>query len=167
MYYQEWKDIPTWNGVFQVSNFGRLKRFYKNKYVIILGSKNQKGYYVVNLSYKGRKKQWRLHKLVATVFQRPLVEGEDAHHKNCMKCCNCNFNIQIKDSSKHRSEHKKGKIVSQQQKQKQSKAMKGRKRGHFSAEHKAKIAASRKKYLQQHPQSINKKDPNTGRFINN
>ena len=28
-----------------------------------------------------------------TVFQRSLNKGEECHHKNHLKCCNCTFNI--------------------------------------------------------------------------
>ena len=130
MYQQEWKDIPTWEGIYQVSNFGRIKRLKGGKVKqdqIHLGKDAGKGYLRFVLSKGKRKERWDVHVLVATVFQRPPVEGEDCHHKNQMKCCNCVWNIEIKESGQHNSEHKtgqvspnKGKKASEQTRRKQS-----------------------------------------------
>lgn len=107
---EEWKDANWTQGVFQVSNYGRVyntktKRFLK-------GSKYPKtGYIQIDLCYNGTRQKWELHRLVATVWQRPLLETEDAHHKNKFKWCNCCWNIQIKDSKKHAQEHAKERAV--------------------------------------------------------
>ena len=140
-----WKDIPTWEGIYQCSNYGRIKRlkYGKVKYErIYQGSKDvSTGYYMFFLCTKNRKERWQLHRLVATVFQRPLVKDEEAHHKNKMKCCNCIFNIQIKMKIKHVREHKLG-----------NKNMLGK---HHSPESIAKRTATRMK-----------NDPNYGRKKN-
>lgn len=137
MYQQIWKDIPTWEGIYQVSNFGRIKRLKGGRVKqdrIHLGKDAGNGYYRFVLSANGRKERWDLHVLVATVWKRPVAEGEDCHHKNQMKCCNCIWNIEIKESGQHNSEHKTGKPSwnkglkwSEQSKQKMSEAKKGMK----------------------------------------
>lgn len=127
MYQQEWKDIPTWEGIYQLSNYARVKRFYKNgKVKIFNGTRTPHGYYMFQLCYKGRIEEWRLNRLVATVFQRPLVEGEDAHHKNKLRCCNCIFNIQIKNSSQHSAEHASENWKNQQFRENQIQKRKGK-----------------------------------------
>lgn len=170
MYQQKWKDIPTWEGIYQVSNYARLKRIFRYKdgrikETILDGYKFPDGYVGVTLYYKGRKEQWRLNRLVATVFQRPLLETEDVHHRiKQLKCCNCVWNIEIKDGFEHESQHKRGVILSQQTKQKMSQSHKGhavsqqskqkisnaRKGMKFSQEHKRKISESVKKAKKKH-----------------
>lgn len=105
MYQQIWKDIPTWEGIYQISNYGRIKSFQWKNERISNGTRTPYGYYTFQLSHNGRQEEWRLNRLVATVFKRPLLQSEDAHHKNKLRCCNCIFNIQIKSSSWHSAEH--------------------------------------------------------------
>ena len=134
-YVEEWFDIPTWIGIFKLSNYGRVKRLYKNGHERILnGQQDKDGYIHVSLQHKGRKEGWQVNRLMATVFQRPILETEHAHHKNHFPWCNCVQNIQIKDSSEHLREHKTGKPCSQQKKQQISKALKGRKKPEGFAE---------------------------------
>ena len=95
-YKEEWKDIPTWEGIYQCSNYGRVKRLkgIKVRYDRLLNPyRHKNGYYTIQLTYNKRSERWFVHRLVATVFQRPLLKTEDAHHKNHLPCCNCNFNI--------------------------------------------------------------------------
>ena len=154
-YVEEWKDVPSWNGIFQVSNYGRVYNTITRN--ILKCSKKKSGYYQVVLCHKERRENWQLHVLVATVWQRELVEGkEDAQHINQMKCCNCTFNIQIKDKSQHIREHKIGK-----------------KGTPHTQQWKRKMSESGKKYYLQHPQKKKEiserakrhKDPLTGRFM--
>lgn len=108
---EKWKDVPTWEGIYQCSNYGNVKRIFKYKDGRIVErilkplKRSCDGYYQVLLCYKERQESWRLHRLIATVWQRPLLKTEDAHHKNRFKWCNCNNNIQIKDEKKHKEEH--------------------------------------------------------------
>lgn len=163
MYQQIWKDIPTWVGIYQVSNFGRVKRIFKNGKVTITNGWKVKrsGHYKVKLSYKRRQKTWEVSRLVATVFQRPLIGDEEAHHKNKMLCCNCAFNIQIKNKFQHLSDHNRGKKYSQQSRMKMSESRKGNKNKlgkKCSQQTKRKMSEIKKL-------NHTKKDPITGRFI--
>lgn len=67
-----WKDISGFEGLYQVSNFGRVKSFYKHKThapgSVIQGSINTKGYQCVNLYKKDNKASKRVHQLVAQAF---------------------------------------------------------------------------------------------------
>ena len=124
MYQQEWKDIPTWEGVFQVSNYGRVYNTITKNY--LKGKKTKDGYCLVVLQYKRRRKQYYIHRLVTSVWNRPLARGEECHHKNQIKSCNCIFNLQIKNKSEHLREHKIGHPVSQQLRKKMSEGKKGK-----------------------------------------
>ena len=137
---EQWKDIWWTQGVFQVSNYGRVYNTKTKRY--LKGIKEKRGYISVELHYNGTKEVWRLNRLVCTVWQRPMLENEDAHHKNHLKCCNCIWNLQIKDSSQHIREHNKSRVYSQQTKRKISESNKGKK---LSSEAIAKRTATRRR----------------------
>ena len=73
-----WKDIPNYEGYYQVSNLGRvksLKRYVKfmhcNKLInerILKGGIGSRGYLVVILSKDKKPKTFEVHKLVAIAF---------------------------------------------------------------------------------------------------
>ena len=72
---EEWRDIKGYEGKYQVSNFGRIKRLaytkvYKDGRVRALPERGRKifncgGYYITTLDGH----RYRIHRLVATAFQ--------------------------------------------------------------------------------------------------
>ena len=52
-----WKDIRDYEGIYKISNFGRVKRERK----ILKSSKNSVGYYLVSLSKYGKSKTYSIH----------------------------------------------------------------------------------------------------------
>lgn len=85
-----WKDVPGYEGLYQVSNIGRVKSF-KNHHGygvrILKGEKTQTGYIQVSLSKKS-KKRYKIHRLVAMVFI-PNPDGlPQINHKNEIKTDN-------------------------------------------------------------------------------
>ena len=71
-----WKDVTGFEGLYQISNYGRLKSFKKVANGQILKQTNKKGnYFSVVLCGKGKKKRsTRIHRLVAEMFI-PNVDG--------------------------------------------------------------------------------------------
>lgn len=61
-----WKDIPGYEGLYQISNLGNIyiNKRKKEKIKAI----NKDGYYYVNLSKNGRKTYYLVHRLVAMTF---------------------------------------------------------------------------------------------------
>ena len=65
-----WKDIPNYEGLYKISNFGNIKRYiktqneWKNKKI----TENKDGYYVVSLSKNDSKKVYLVHRLVGETF---------------------------------------------------------------------------------------------------
>lgn len=93
-----WKDIEGYEGLYQVSNFGRVKSLerimyddkgYKHpvKEKIIVGSKNHKGYLYVNLMKNSKVLRKAVHRLVAQAFisnpnNFPCVNHKDENKIN-------------------------------------------------------------------------------------
>ena len=64
---EQWLDIPGYGGLYQISNFGRVKSFYfKNPR--ILKPHKVKGYSNVELYKNKKKKQFYIHRLVMENF---------------------------------------------------------------------------------------------------
>jgi hypothetical protein len=72
-----WKDIPGFEGVYQVSNKGNVKRLYNSyhkaqehilKPGLSGGNKDGERYLYVNLCYQNKKKPYYIHRLVAECF---------------------------------------------------------------------------------------------------
>ena len=61
-----WKDIPNYEGYYQVSNLGRIKRVSTNK--IRKSHKEKNGYYRITLSKDGVRNIYGVHQLVAFAF---------------------------------------------------------------------------------------------------
>lgn len=69
----EWRDIPTFNGVYQVSNTGKIRNAVKGRE--LKGWVNDNGYQKVILKKGDGREEWRVHRLVALVFI-PQIEGK-------------------------------------------------------------------------------------------
>lgn len=93
---EEWKDIQGYEGLYQVSNLGRVKsleritkipnakRIEKEK-IRKLGTRN--GYFVINLMKNNKRKSFQVHRLVAEAFidnpqDKPFVNHIDYNKKN-------------------------------------------------------------------------------------
>lgn len=64
-----WKDIPEYEGLYQVSNLGRIKSLqnYRGK-GNILKQRIKKGYYTIGLRKNAKRKWYLTHRLVAQAF---------------------------------------------------------------------------------------------------
>ena len=80
-----WKDIDGFEGIYKISNEGRVKSFYRcesDKGRIITQKKNTKGYMWVILYKNGTRKCALVHRLVAEAFI-PIIEGcKYVNHKD-------------------------------------------------------------------------------------
>lgn len=88
-----WKDIPNYEGLYQVSNLGRVKSLSKNikgrnyKEIIKVPSLGGKGYYRLPLCKNGKNKYFYIHRLVAKAFipnfnNKPTVDHIDRNKLN-------------------------------------------------------------------------------------
>lgn len=129
-----WKDIKNYEGLYQVSNMGRVKslNYHNTKEERILKQKKDKyGYYRVVLCRNKIKKDCLVHRLVASAFlpnpnNLPQVNHRDENKQNnCasnLEFCTAKYNANYGTRNERMSKAQKGKIIPQYQKDIISKA---------------------------------------------
>ena len=102
-----WKDIPEYEGKYQVSNLGRVKslqrwsgtRFYNREYILNNYVNKKNGYVYVYLTKNNKSKNIRLHRLVAQAFISNPNNHLYINHIDGNKENNCIDNLEWCDSS--------------------------------------------------------------------
>ena len=98
-----WKDIVGYEGLYQVSNLGNVKRLksYKGRgkgYIVeehlIQPSINSRGYQTVDLCKNGKTKTFSMHRLVAIAFLDNSDNLPEVNHKDEDKTNNCVDNLE-------------------------------------------------------------------------
>lgn len=89
-----WKTVPEYEGLYEVSNYGRVRSLdridsigRKRKGRILKAADNGDGYYVVNLSKNNKQHMYLVHRLVAEVFipnpnNLPCINHKDENTMN-------------------------------------------------------------------------------------
>jgi hypothetical protein len=105
-----WKDVPNYNGDYQVSNLGRVKSLKSNKVKYLIPFLDTYGYYSVKLSLKSKSKNHKIHILVAICFHghiqsglKMVVDHIDNNSKN-----NYASNLQIISQRENATKDRKG-----------------------------------------------------------
>lgn len=109
---EEWKWVKGFEGIYQISNLGRLKSFKKYDDGYILSEKNENGGYlsvVLTDSERKKKRYTRIHVLVAEAFIGEIPKGYHVHHIDDNKQNNEVSNLEIIHPKKHRKETEKTK----------------------------------------------------------
>ena len=100
-----WKEIKGYEGLYQVSNYGRIK----NKFKILKQKRNKFGYLVLRLSKNNKKKDFLVHRLVAQAFienkdNLPQVNHKDENKQNNnitnLEWCSSSYNINYGNRNK-------------------------------------------------------------------
>ena len=107
---EKWKDVPEYEGLYQVSNFGRVKSLKFNKQRILKLTSDPNGYYRCNLYSKGKRGRFKVHKLVAISFLGHVPDGHNivVDHVNNDKSNNRLENLQLISHRENTSKDKKG-----------------------------------------------------------
>lgn len=116
-----WKDIPEFEGYYQVSNLGRVRslnriiRDGRNKFKgsIMKLTLDKKGYLRVRFSKNNIKTSFKVHRLVARAFIPNSDNKPEVNHKDLNKANNHIYNLEwisTKENSRHyfKSELAKG-----------------------------------------------------------
>lgn len=93
-----WKDVPGYEGVYEVSNTGRIRRVGRARGATpgrILTVKTANGYSYADLSLGDKKVRYLVHRLVALAFLGlPPTPSSVVNHKNCDKLDNRPENLE-------------------------------------------------------------------------
>ena len=92
-----WKDVPDYEGLYQVSNKGNVRSLnWKNLCVIkeMYLKKHNKGYLQVELVKNKKKKMFLVHRLVAMAFIENPLEHKYINHIDENKLNNCVENLE-------------------------------------------------------------------------
>ena len=82
---EEWRDIKGYEGLYQISNLGRVYSYHKGDCLNL--NKDKDGYLVVGLHKNGKKKPYSVHRLVAKNFienpnNLPQINHKDENKSN-------------------------------------------------------------------------------------
>lgn len=87
-----WKDIPKWEGLYQVSNLGRVKSVRKDK--VKIPDMNGAGYARVQLCDGARRKRFFIHRLVALLFVPGYFKNAQVNHIDMDRTNNMASNLE-------------------------------------------------------------------------
>lgn len=91
---EQWKDILGYEGLYQVSNLGRVKSLKFDKERILKNRTNSNGYLSVQLSKGNKIKSFLIHRLVANAFLPNPNNYSYVNHKDENKTNNCVDNLE-------------------------------------------------------------------------
>ena len=100
-----WKDVENYEGLYQVSNLGRIKSLERDVYCqngivhrikekILVPGLNNKGYQYVGLSKNGKRKDMTIHRLVAMAFIPNPENKSQINHRDEVKNNNVVENLE-------------------------------------------------------------------------
>ena len=75
-----WKDIPGYEGLYQASNLGRIKKIWKTKETIMKPSLQKEGYLRIGLVKNSKRKSYQVHRLIALCFIDNIYNKKYVNH---------------------------------------------------------------------------------------
>ena len=90
---EQWADIESYEGLYQISTFGRVKSFWHGKVTILKPTLTVFGYLRVDLCKNKKTKHFPIHKIVANAFVPNTENKREVDHVNGDKlnCCVSNL----------------------------------------------------------------------------
>jgi hypothetical protein len=89
-----WKKVEGFDGRYEVSNFGKVRSYFKNKLHFLIPCKHPNGYLHVDLRMKGLGNRISIHRLVAKLFILNPENKPCVNHKNGIKTDNAVENLE-------------------------------------------------------------------------
>ena len=91
---EKWKQIAGYEGLYEVSNLGRVRSLWFGKTRVLKPGKLRNGYLFVTLCKDGKRKHLLVHRLVAGAFVPNPRNLETVNHKDEDKTNNAASNIE-------------------------------------------------------------------------
>jgi NUMOD4 motif/HNH endonuclease len=94
---EQWRDVVGYEGIYAVSNRGRVRRVCGGRGARIghiFRPTLKKGYWKVGLTKNGRLRSWTVHRLVAFAFLSPPSRGQQVNHLDGNKQNNLPENLE-------------------------------------------------------------------------
>ena len=105
-----WIDVRDYEGLYQVSNYGRVKSLKYGKERILSQTPDSDGYLQVILYKDGVREKKKVHKLVAEAFLPNPNNYADVHHRNHINTDNRVENLERIDGHEHRAIHQNDRV---------------------------------------------------------
>lgn len=96
-----WKDIKDFEGVYQISNMGRLRSCRSGSWRVLSQTNSKGNYFSVVLAYGSKKRSARIHRLVYEAFVGNIPSGYHIHHINHNKQDNNIENLKLVTTKEH------------------------------------------------------------------
>lgn len=92
---EQWRDIDGYDGMYQVSDLGRVRSKKYGYWRVMKGVKSKVGYLLVGLWKDGKKKWFLVHRLVAKAFiDNDNILNDQVNHRNEVKTDNRAVNLE-------------------------------------------------------------------------
>lgn len=100
---EEWQPVRNYEGIYAISNFGRLAHNTNDCYRVLKLTNSKGWYFGVRLRKDGKYTTYRIHRLVYSAFVGEIPKGKNwhIHHKNGNKQDNRIENLELLFSSEH------------------------------------------------------------------
>ena len=103
---EQWKEIDDTEGLYYVSNKGRIKSLQGYEAIILKGFSNKSNYIRVDIIQGGERQTRLIHRLVAAAFLGVPDKLEmQLHHKDFNKHNNAADNLEWLTAAEHRKKH--------------------------------------------------------------